>query len=161
MFKAGNVADHAAREEHHEWKFVLPYSDGYAFTSPVGKFLPNPFGLYDMHGNAYQWCSNRYSEERMVKRTRRDRTPRELVKGYYDESPMDDPQGPATGDARSLRSGAGTPGRATPARPTGSDAFPANALRTRASAWPWVRRISRETQIAGKADCFSRVPGPQ
>lgn len=32
--------------------------DGYVHTSPVGRFLPNQYGLYDMLGNATQWVSD-------------------------------------------------------------------------------------------------------
>jgi len=34
------------------------YDDGYRYTSPVGSFVANEFGLYDMGGNVLQWCED-------------------------------------------------------------------------------------------------------
>ncbi len=38
-------------------------SDGYAFTSPVGKFSPNFYGLYDIMGNVVQWMQDCFAEQ--------------------------------------------------------------------------------------------------
>jgi formylglycine-generating enzyme required for sulfatase activity len=82
-----NVADATAKAKFPNWKFTISASDGYVFTSPVGSFRPNPFGLYDMHGNAWQWCADWYDEK------------------YYGRSSADDPSGPDSGSSRVLRGG--------------------------------------------------------
>jgi formylglycine-generating enzyme required for sulfatase activity len=56
-------------------------------TTPVGTFKPNAWGLYDMHGNVLQWCSDWYGKD------------------YYAKSPAADPPGPETGVRRVMRGG--------------------------------------------------------
>lgn len=60
---SGNFGDkrHIESLPGKGWTSELPnYDDGYARTSPVGKFLANPFGLFDMGGNVRQWCEDEY-----------------------------------------------------------------------------------------------------
>jgi formylglycine-generating enzyme required for sulfatase activity len=54
-------------------------------TLPVGSFPPNAWGLYDMHGNVYEWCRDLY--------------------GPYPSEAQVDPVGPPSGNGRVLRGG--------------------------------------------------------
>lgn len=54
-------------------------------THPVGQKKPNAFGLYDMSGNVFEWCSDWH--------------------GAYSNDSLTDPVGPATGSARVIRGG--------------------------------------------------------
>jgi formylglycine-generating enzyme required for sulfatase activity len=60
----GNGADQTAKSriaEAEDWT-IAPCNDGYAYTSPVGSFTANHFGLYDMQGNAWQWTEDCYRD---------------------------------------------------------------------------------------------------
>ncbi len=85
-----NVADAAAKKERPDFYFTIKANDGFVFTSPVGHYRPNAFGLFDMHGNVSQWCADVFEND------------------YYERSPETDPPGPFddTGfESRSARGG--------------------------------------------------------
>jgi formylglycine-generating enzyme required for sulfatase activity len=55
---AGNFADGTFKTKFTWLPSIVGYEDGFATTSPVTGFAPNPLGLYDMAGNVYQWCED-------------------------------------------------------------------------------------------------------
>jgi formylglycine-generating enzyme required for sulfatase activity len=62
-------------------------NDGYWSTAPVGKYLPNGFGLYDMSGNVAEWLQDYFADD------------------YYANSQKMNPKGPNAGTGHSVRGG--------------------------------------------------------
>ena len=58
---------------------------GYPYSSPVGSFAPNGYGLYDMAGNMWEWCWDWH--------------------GSYSVGSQTDPRGASTGSSRVIRGG--------------------------------------------------------
>jgi formylglycine-generating enzyme required for sulfatase activity len=64
LCRYGNGADQTAKSTipgTGSWA-AAPCNDGYAYTSPVGSFAANSFGLYDMQGDAWQWTADCYHD---------------------------------------------------------------------------------------------------
>jgi formylglycine-generating enzyme required for sulfatase activity len=74
--QSGNVGYHPSYDE-----------GGFPYSSPVGSFDQNGYGLYNMAGNMYEWVWDRYGS------------------GYYATSPSADPRGATSGAARVVRGG--------------------------------------------------------
>ena len=87
LVENGNGADATARGKYRGWSIGIKANDGHVFTAPVGQFRANAFGLYDMHGNVWEWCEDWY-------------VPDSEPKGN-----QIDPTGPATGQKKVQRGG--------------------------------------------------------
>lgn len=74
--KAGNFGDKTLKHYDHNYVMIKNYIDGFIYTSPVASFMPNPYGVYDLAGNAKEWCYDDFDTN------------------YYKKSPLVNPIGP-------------------------------------------------------------------
>ena len=82
-----SFGDDKSQLEHYDW--FKKNSRGNAM--PVALKLPNPFGLFDMHGNVYELCQDWYEGK------------------WYETSLPGEPNGPSSGSDRAIRAAAGAP----------------------------------------------------
>ena len=83
----GNFADVNAPREHAEGPVLAGYDDGQALTAPVASFAADTFGVHDVSGNIWEWCSDWFDPQ------------------YYGRSPATDPAGPDQGQRKILKGG--------------------------------------------------------
>jgi formylglycine-generating enzyme required for sulfatase activity len=79
LSEVGNIVDASARRRFPD-RIAIRGSDGHIFTARVASFKPNALGIYDMHGNVWEWCADWF--------------------GPYPSGPHTDPRGPADADAK-------------------------------------------------------------
>ena len=86
--RAGSTTRYCFGESETQLSDYAWYDDNSARrTHAVGQKKPNAWGLYDMHGNVWEWCSDWYGGD------------------YYENSQESDPEGPSSGSFRVGRGG--------------------------------------------------------
>ena len=85
--EAGNVSDASLARAFPAVDWVNDWDDGYPFTAPVKGWKPNPWGLYDVVGNSWEWCADWHDED------------------YYANAPELDPIQTVGGTMRAIRGG--------------------------------------------------------
>jgi formylglycine-generating enzyme required for sulfatase activity len=83
---AYSFGDDSAKLADYAWYSSNASKKGEKHAHLVGQKKPNPWGLYDMHGNVLEWCADWFA-------------------GSYANTKGRDPEGPAVGDKRVLRGG--------------------------------------------------------
>ena len=83
----GNVTDTSFNEQFSFQGNAVDFDDGHVFTAPVMTYRANPFGIYDMCGNVWEWCSDWWAAD------------------SYPTSKLSDPVGPPSGEERVFRGG--------------------------------------------------------
>ncbi|MFO7908222.1 MAG: formylglycine-generating enzyme family protein [Pirellulaceae bacterium] len=79
--------DDPSELDEYAWFHDNANDAGEEYAHEVAQKGANGFGLYDMHGNVWEWCADRYGSD------------------YYGDSPTEDPSGPTSGSARVCRGG--------------------------------------------------------
>ncbi len=90
-----SFGDDEVKLSEYAWYGKNAYDVDERYAHQVGLKKANPFGLYDMHGNVYEWCSDWYDEKEYAKHAGRT---------------VQDPQGPQSGSSRVFRGGSWSDG---------------------------------------------------
>ncbi len=84
---AYSFGDDVGELGEYAWYEANAWNAGEQYAHQIGQKKPNAFGLYDMHGNVWEWVEDWYDS------------------GYYQDIPATDPKGPQTGSGRVIRGG--------------------------------------------------------